>query len=143
MWEEYQGWQANIHATINLNSTGVPVSQAKAELLASTIDKDQFYFLTLQAGFDVEIIKLIAISQKILMNRRGKKCTSINIWPAGTLIAARIPERIISELHLDKTQILSLNHGMCEAPNGDMVTKSCMSHHLGVNIGPGSRFNFN
>jgi hypothetical protein len=141
MWQQYQGWQANIHATLNLNSTGVPVSSAKAALLAGTLDKDQCYYLTLQAGFDVEIIKLITVTQNILIIERGQQGTPISIWPAGTLIAARIPARIMSELRLDKAKILGLNPEMCEAPNGDMITKCCLPHHLNDMIIPGSSFN--
>lgn len=124
MWQQYRGWQANIHATLNLNSTGVPVSQAKASLLCGTLDKNQSYYLTLQAGFDVEIIKLVAVSQNILIIERAQQGTLMSIWPAGTLIAARIPARIMSELRLDKAQILNLNPEMCEAPNGDVITYS-------------------
>lgn len=130
MWQQYQGWQASIHATLNLNSTGVPVSAAKAALLSETLDKDQCYFLTLQAGFDVEIIKLITVVQNILLIERGQQGTPINIWPAGTIIAARIPARIMSELRLDKAKILGLNSQMCEAPNGDVITKYCGPYNV-------------
>lgn len=123
MWQQYQGWQANIHATLNLNSTGVPVSAGKASLLSGSLDKDQSYFLTLQAGFDVEIIRLVTVCRNILLIERGQHGTPIGIWPAGTLIAARIPARIMSELHLDKAKFLGSNLDMCEAPNGDMITK--------------------
>jgi hypothetical protein len=130
MWQQYQGWQASIHATLNLNSTGVPVSAAKAALLSGSLDKDQCYFLTLQAGFDVEIIKLITVVQNILLIERGQQGTPINIWPAGTVIAARIPARIMSELRLDKAKILGLNSHMCEAPNGDVITKYCGPYNV-------------
>jgi hypothetical protein len=123
MWDQYQGWQANIHATLNLNSTGIPVSAAKAALLDGTMDNNQCYFLTLQAGFDVEIVKLVAVTQNILIIERGQHGTAINIWPAGTPIAARIPAKILRELRLDKAQILGLNQEMREAPNGDVITK--------------------
>ncbi len=130
MWQQYQGWQANIHATLNLNSTGVPVSNAKAALLSGSFDKDQCYYLTLQAGFDVEIIRLITVSQNILIIDRGQQGTPISIWPAGTLIAARIPARIMSELRLDKAKMLRLNPEMCEAPNGDVITKYCGPYNV-------------
>lgn len=123
MWQQNQGWQANIYATLNLNSSGVPVSHAKAALLSKAMYKDQCYFLTLLAGFDVEIVKLVAVTQNILIIERGQQGTNISIWPAGTQIAARIPAKIMSELRLDKAKILGLNQEMCEAPNGDMITK--------------------
>ena len=141
MWQQYQGWQANIHATLNLNSTGVPISHAKAALLTGTLDNNQCYFLTLEAGFDVEIIRLVTVSQNILIIERGQHGTPINIWPAGTLIAARIPARIMSELRLDKAKILGLNPQMCEAPNGDVITKYCGPDSLNDMIVPGSSFN--
>jgi hypothetical protein len=130
MWEQYQGWQANIHATLNLNSTGVPVGAAKAAQLSNSLDKEQSYFLTLQAGFDVEIIRLVTVCRNILLIERGQHGTPIGIWPAGTLIAARIPARIMSELHLDKAKFLGLNQDMCEAPNGDVITKPCGPYNL-------------
>ncbi|MGA2654384.1 MAG: hypothetical protein ABSF18_00200 [Gammaproteobacteria bacterium] len=130
MFEQYQVWQANLHATLNANSTGVPISPNKASLLSERLDKDQSYFLTLQAGFDVEIIKLITVCRNILLIERGQHGTPIGIWPAGTVIAARIPARILSELHLDKAKFLDLNHEMCEAPNGDVITKACGPYNL-------------
>lgn len=123
MWQQYQGWQANIHATLNAHATGVPVGAAKAALLAGTLDKNQCYFLTLQAGFDVEIVKLITVTQNILIIERAQQGTAMNIWPAGTPIAARIPVKIFRELRLDKAHILGLNQEMHEAPNGDLITK--------------------
>jgi hypothetical protein len=91
--------------------------------LSKTNYKDQCYFLTLQAGFDVEIVKLVAVTQNILIMERGQQGTNISIWPAGTIIAARIPAKILTELRLDKAKILGLNQEMCEAPNGDVIIK--------------------
>ncbi|HLF67530.1 MAG TPA: hypothetical protein VI522_07940 [Gammaproteobacteria bacterium] len=123
MWQSEEGWQANIHATLNTNSSGVPISPAKAALLAGTLRQDQCYFLTLQAGFDVEIVRLLAVTQNILIIERAQQGTCANIWPAGTLLVARIPAKILSELRIDKNQMLSLNQEMREAPNGDVITK--------------------
>ena len=80
-------------------------------------------FLTLEAGFDIEILKVVAATNGILTTERGQQGTTANVWPAGTGIDARISAKTLDDLHLDLDIILSLNEEVLVAPNGDIITK--------------------
>jgi len=118
-------WRTVIETTLDVYYDTIKVSNAKSMQLKEGIDKAGFYFLTLAAGYDVEIIKVFQVLDNgILVVERGQQGTSPCIWPAGTLIESRIAARTIDDLRLDANSILAANKGVVLAPNGDIITKS-------------------
>ena len=118
-------WKTVIETTLDVYYDTIKVSNAKSMQLKDGIDKAGFYFLTLAAGFDVEIIKVFQVLDNgILVVERGQQGTTPCIWPAGTVIEGRIAARTIDDLRLDTNILVSSSKGIHIAPNGDIITKS-------------------
>lgn len=119
-----QSWHANILHTLDFYHTSVRVSPKKASLLRAGLSRGGVYYLILEAGFDVEIIKVIGVTRDgLLIIQRGQAGTLPGVWPAGTPIDSRISAKTMDELHLDPSAILSSNEEVFLAPNGDLITK--------------------
>lgn len=118
-------WRTVIETTLDVYYDTIKISNAKSAQLKDGLDKAGFYYLTLAAGYDVEIIKVFQVLDNgILVVERGQQGTSPCIWPAGTVIESRIAARTIEDLRLDANSILlAAKYGVL-APNGDIITKS-------------------
>lgn len=127
-------WNANINATLDIDYATITISDSKGAQLEPELNKGGFYYLTLQAGFDIEIIKVIAAIKGVLTVERGQLGTHPGIWAAGTLLQARIPARTLEDLNLDVNDLISSNNEVLVAPNGDIITKP-------VELAPNQMFN--
>tara|TARA_R110002072_G_scaffold271965_1_gene432003 strand:- start:29114 stop:29542 length:429 start_codon:yes stop_codon:yes gene_type:complete len=118
-------WKTVIETTLDVYYDTIKVSDIKSMQLREGLDKAGFYFLTLAAGFDVEIIKVFQVLDNgILVVERGQQGTAPCIWPAGTVIESRIAARTIDDLRLDASNLLASSNETSIAPNGDIITKS-------------------
>jgi hypothetical protein len=122
--KEINFWRATIMHTLDVDYNTVLVSEERAKLLVKGIKEGKFYYLTIEAGFDIEIVKVVDIKNKnILVIERGQQGTGAGIWPAGTLLEGRISAQAIDDLHLDPKSIMDVNKDAMVAPNGDLITK--------------------
>lgn len=117
-------WRAVIQHTLDTDYTTVVVESSKAKILSKGLELGKFYYLTIEAGFDIEIVKLIAVkNNSILEIERGQQGTVPGVWPAGTMIEGRITAQALDDLRLDPSKILESNEEATIAPNGDIITK--------------------
>jgi len=80
--------------------------------------------LTIEAGFDIEIVKVTKIcNENILCIERGQQGTVPGVWPAGTVLEGRITAQALDDLRLDPSIIMASNEEVTVAPNGDLITK--------------------
>lgn len=117
-------WKAVIEHTLDVDYDTVVICTEKAKLLKEGIEQGKFYYLTIEAGFDIEIIKVTKIcNDSILCIERGQQGTSPGVWPAGTVIEAKITAQALDDLRLDPHAIMASNTEVTFAPNGDLITK--------------------
>jgi len=116
-------WKSYIETTIDIDHLVIQIPAQKAKLLELGLKKGGYYLLALEAGFDIEIVKVICVSDGKLTVLRGQERTLPTIWPAGTPIDARITAKARDDLHLDVNLLMSVNHEALVAPNGDVITK--------------------
>lgn len=121
-----QSWRAHILTTLDTNSVAVKIAEDKASVLQEGLEAGGYYLMTIEAGFDVEIVKIVMSHNGILTLERGQQGTPCSIWPAGTPMDARISLRTIEDLRLDLGALLNCNDEVFLAPNGDVITKA---HH--------------
>jgi hypothetical protein len=118
-------WRAVIEHTLDVDYDTVVVSMEKAKTLKKGLDSGKFYYLTIEAGFDIEIIKVTRIcNDNILCIERGQQGTIAGVWPAGTVLEGRITAQVLDDLRLDPRDIISSNEEVKVAPNGDLITKA-------------------
>lgn len=125
-----QSWRAHILTTLDTNSVAVKVADHKATLLQEGLEAGGYYLMTIEAGFDVEIVKIVMAHNGILTLERGQQGTMPGIWPAGTPMDARISLRTVEDLRLDLGALLSCNDEVFLAPNGDVITKTYHKVHF-------------
>lgn len=117
-------WRAVMEHTLDVDYDTVVVSPLKAEVLKKGIERGKFYYLTIEAGFDIEIVKVTRIcNDNILCIERGQQGTVPGVWPAGTLLEGKISAQALDDLRLDPKEIISSNEEVTLAPNGDLITK--------------------
>ena len=116
-------WRANILSTLDVNYVTIKIDRERAKLLEPGLANGGYYLLTLEAGFDVEIIKVVAATNGILTTERGQQGTLPTVWPAGTPLEARITAKTLDDLRLDLESIINTNGEVLLAPNGDIITK--------------------
>jgi len=129
-----QSWRAHILTTLDTNSIAVKVAEEKASLLQEGLETGGYYLMTIEAGFDVEIIKIVMSHNGILTLERGQQGTTPSVWPAGTPMDARISLRTLEDLRLDLAALLSCSDEVFLAPNGDVITKTYHKTHLDNNF---------
>lgn len=118
-------WHAVMEHTLDVDYDTVVVSPEKAKALKKGLDKGKFYYLTIEAGFDIEIVKVTRISNNnILCIERGQQGTVPGVWPAGTVLEGRITAQALDDLRLNPDEIIASNEEVTFAPNGDLITKS-------------------
>ena len=119
-------WRAVIEHTLDIDYDTVVVAAEKAKLLKQGLDSGKFYYFTIEAGFDIEIIKVTRVNNdNILCIERGQQGTMPGVWPAGTVLEGRITAQILDDLRLNPKDIISSNEEVTVAPNGDLITKQC------------------
>lgn len=124
MKQEYNhSWRTAIQTTLDTNYITIKINTEKARELESGLKNGCNYLLTLEAGFEIEIIKVVASTNGILTIERGQQGTFPNVWPAGTPIEARITAKALDDLRLNLDDIISSNDEVLLAPNGDIITK--------------------
>jgi len=116
-------WKSHLEATVDLHHLTMLIPSHKAKLLEWGLQKGGYYLLTLEAGFDMEIVKVISAFNGKLTVLRGQQGTLPTIWPAGTPIEARITAKARDDLRLDLNSLISVNGEALVAPNGDVITK--------------------
>jgi hypothetical protein len=116
-----KSWKAVIETTLDLEYTTVRISATKAHAL--DLGTSHGCLLTLEAGFDVEIVKVVRSAQGILTLERGQEGTTPAIWPAGTVLEARISSKTLHDLRIDPKHILAMHEEVLLAANGDLITK--------------------
>ncbi|MBP9721975.1 MAG: hypothetical protein KBD64_02320 [Gammaproteobacteria bacterium] len=117
-------WRAVIEHTLDTDYDTVVVSIDKAKALAPGLSRGKIYFLTIEAGFDIEIVKVTKICNEcILCLERGQQGTIAGVWPAGTVLEGKITAQALDDLRLDPAVILASNEEVMVAPNGDLITK--------------------
>ena len=119
---EYICWRANLHATLDIEYLTLSIDPVKSRVLEDQLSEQDDCFLVLEAGFDVEIIKVLAACGGMLTIQRGLQGTVANVWPAGTPIEARITAKTLDDLRINPCEILLQNKQACLAPNGDLIT---------------------
>jgi hypothetical protein len=117
-------WRATLFSSLDWDSTCAEISPIRAAELEKDFVNGKPLFLTVQAGFDVEIVKIVSITENILTMERGQQGTQTNVWPAGTPIEARITAKAIDDLRLDLNIFLANQTTSFLAPNGDLITKT-------------------
>lgn len=120
-----KAWRAVMEHTLDVDYDTVVVSIDKATALKNGLDKGKYYYLTIEAGFDIEIVKVIRVcNDNILCIERGQQGTIPGVWPAGTVLEGRITAQALDDLRLNPQEILSSNEEVTVAPNGDLITKA-------------------
>jgi hypothetical protein len=114
-------WQAQALSTIDYDYGNVPIHLEKARLLASHLEKGKPFYLVLHSDLCIEIVNVIRVFHDIITIERGQKGTYANLWPAGSLISAKISAKILQDLHLDKEAFLSDGRARI-TPEGDIIT---------------------
>jgi len=120
---EISSWHTVIETTLDTDYMTIKIPNSKAQLLQKGLSQGGYYLLTLEAGFDMEIVKVLKAAEGLLTVDRAQQGTLACVWPAGTLIEARITAKTLDELHLDLNSLVSLNNEVLLAPNGDLITK--------------------
>ncbi len=117
-------WTAVIEHTLDVDYDTVVVCTEKAKALTKGLKKGKSYYLTIEAGFDIEIIKVMKIcNERILCIERGQQGTVPGVWPAGILLEGRITAQALDDLRLDPYVLIANNEESLLAPNGDLITK--------------------
>lgn len=81
-----------------------------------TLASGEFFYATVQAGVDYEIVKCTARAGDILTVDRAQDGTTARLWSVGTPIDMRIP-RITLENFLQKNEVALLAAGTAAAPS--------------------------
>jgi hypothetical protein len=115
-------WQAQLLMTLDYDYANVPINLAKAKLLSQNLEKGKPCYLVLFSDLDLEIVNVVRVFHDIITIERGQKGTNPNIWPPGSFISARITAKMLKDLHLDKSLLLSNNDHAIETPEGDIIT---------------------
>ncbi len=117
-------WRAVMEHTLDTDYDTVVVDAKKAKALKDGLNRGKFYYLTIEAGFDIEIVKVTKIcNDNILCIERGQQGTVPGVWPAGTVLEGRITAQALDDLRLDPSVIMASNEEVTVAPNGDLITK--------------------
>ena len=117
-------WRAVMEHTLDVDYDTVVVDAKKAKALKDGLNKGKCYYLTIEAGFDIEIVKVTKIcNDNILCIERGQQGTVPGVWPAGTVLEGRITAQALDDLRLDPSIIMASNEEVTVAPNGDLITK--------------------
>ena len=117
-------WRAVMEHTLDVDYDTVVVDARKAKALKDGLNKGKCYYLTIEAGFDIEIVKVTKIcNENILCIERGQQGTVPGVWPAGTVLEGRITAQALDDLRLDPSIIMASNEEVTVAPNGDLITK--------------------
>lgn len=117
-------WRAVMEHTLDIDYDTVVVDVKKAKALKDGLDRGKCYYLTIEAGFDIEIVKVTKIcNDNILCIDRGQQGTVPGVWPAGTVLEGRITAQALDDLRLDPSVIMASNEEVTVAPNGDLITK--------------------
>lgn len=116
-------WQAQALSTIDYDYGNVPIRLEKAKLLASHLEKGKPLYLVLHSDLCFEIVNVVRVFHDIITIERGQKGTYANLWPAGSLISAKISAKVIHDLHLDKESFLR-DGRFSVTPDGDIITLS-------------------
>jgi hypothetical protein len=117
-----KNWQAQLLMTLDYDYANVPIDLAKAKMLSYSLQKGKPCYLVLYSDLDLEIVNVIRVFHDIITIQRGQKGTNPNIWPPGSFISARITAKMLKDLHLDKSLLLSNNDNALETPEGDIIT---------------------
>jgi hypothetical protein len=115
-------WQAQLLMTLDYDYANVPIDLAKAKMLTKSIQKGKSCYLVLFSDLDLEIVNVVRVFHDIITMERGQKGTNPNIWPPGTFISSKITAKMLKDLHLDKSLLLSNNDNAVETPEGDIIT---------------------
>jgi len=118
---ELKIWQAQALSTIDYDYGNVPIHLEKARLLASHLEKGKAFYLVLHSDLCIEIVNVIRVFHDIITIERGQKGTYANLWPAGSLISAKISAKVLQDLHLDKEAFL-IDGRARVTPEGDIIT---------------------
>jgi hypothetical protein len=117
-------WHAVMEHTLDVDYDTVVIKAEKAKALQDGFDRGKCYYLTIEAGFDIEIVKATKIcNENILCIERGQQGTVPGVWPAGTILEGRITAQALDDLRLDQSVIMASNEEVTKAPNGDLITK--------------------
>ncbi|MFI4956177.1 MAG: hypothetical protein ACHQAX_03085 [Gammaproteobacteria bacterium] len=114
-------WQTQALSTIDYDYGNVPIHLEKARLLASHLEKGKPFFIVLHSDLCIEIVNVIRVFHDIITIERGQKGTYANLWPAGSLISAKISAKVLQDLHLDKETFLTDGRARI-TPEGDIIT---------------------
>ncbi len=115
-------WKAQALSTIDYDYGNVPIHLAKAKLLATHLQKGKPCYLVLHSDLCIEIVNVVRVFHDIITIERGQKGTHSNLWPAGSLISAKISAKVLEELHLDKETFLKSDSRARVTPDGDIIT---------------------
>ena len=120
-------WQTVIYSTLDINSDTVSINSNLAKLLRDGLlgsEQNKYYLLTLEAGFEIEIIRVCYVSRDgVMLIKRGQEGTEPMIWPAGSIVSAVIRATIINDLNIDTKNIVLNNPETKLADNGDLIIK--------------------
>lgn len=120
-------WQAQALSTIDYDYGNVPIRLERAKMLASHLEKGKPFYLLLHSDLCIEIVNVVRVFHDIITIERGQKGTYPNLWPAGSLISAKISAKVIHDLHLDKDMFLHDGRAKI-TPEGDIITL-CVDTH--------------
>lgn len=120
-------WQASLHSTLDLNSDTVSINSEFAKILREGLlnsPNNKYYLLTLEAGYEVEIIRVCYVSRDgVMLIKRGQEGTESLVWPAGSIAKAMIKSSVINDLNIDTDQIISNNPETKLSDKGDLILK--------------------
>jgi len=119
--DHHANWQTVIQSTLDVYHSSVGVSEVKAEAL--NFDIGEYCLLTLSAGMEIEIIRVLTVAKGTLIIERAQEGTTAFIWPAGTSIEAKIKEQTIKDLRIDTDRILAINTDSYLNKQGDLIVK--------------------
>lgn len=119
----YINWSASLHTSLDLDYLTTKVALSKAKLLETGLKKGGSYLLTLSSGFELEIVKVVSVSNGILTLERAQQGTLVHVWPAGTVLEARIKAQVLEDLNIDQKSLMNYYSEVLLAPNGDLITK--------------------
>jgi uncharacterized Zn ribbon protein len=85
-----QTWHGALHTTLDCHHTVALIASSKAKQLAQEMTQHDEYYLCLQAGYDVEIVRVLKVKEDVVTLLRGQRGTAPNIWPAGTWLRSNI-----------------------------------------------------
>lgn len=114
-------WQTVIQSTLDVYHSSVAIDERKADDLH--FDIGEYCLLTLSAGMEIEIIRVLTVAKGTLIIERAQEGTTPFIWPAGTPIEAKIRESTIKDLNIDTDRILAINSESYLSGLGDLIVK--------------------